>query len=322
MADENIKDRMRHKLLGRKSAWNSSQYQLTAPTLSGLTKPGTKVALASTLLGKDERGAVWTDIPCAWFPDDDSLDFNGTPAFAEEVFRSSLIFYDRFDYPIQTLVEFPSPAVKEIKSLGILQQSMPELEASIPAFRRHAFDTFLALDNREPHRWTMARPAQALGIPDSELSTAQGFDLTLKNALPIFAREVPLTEVMEFKLKRLSEIRALRGYLDELIIDVSRNGSNSLEETVAFDRFDRALADHMKVMVESNRARIMMSFRQSISWEVLGTPALEAILNHTISAAGILGPAITIGINTAKGLRRKRGTSPFEYLTSANLELY
>jgi len=325
--DDSFRERMRNKFgIGARLAWAPSPPPLSAESPS--IRPSHKLirhgeSLPTTRLGLHERGVVWTELPSDWVGRPGQILMNSSnPPVDHNAIRSALVFYDRFDVPSQPVVRLPSVNYEYLNKYGLAQRTAVKYEGDLyDVVTHHAFGAYLALDEREPGRWTLGRPTQMYGIPVDELSTQQGFSLTVNNALPIFTREVPMEEVLEFKLKRIDELRELRGYFDELSREIGVNGSNGFENTSTFEKFDRALANHMKVMQESNYSKITTSFRASISVDSLIPIATEAMLNQTISTTGIVSAMATVGVKTINGLRRKRGSNPFEYLTSVNHEL-
>lgn len=188
------------------------------------------------------------------------------------------------------------------------------------------FHTFEARERSEPGLWTLARPAQALGFPIENLQPRSAVSLTLQNALPSFSRDVALEDVLEFKIRARPELLALRTHLDELCLEVGRNGTNSFEHTVVFRRFEKSLKDHIDLMNQSNRGKVWQSLKASCDLPGgvgAGAGAIgEALFTGTLDIGTLATGVLVVGVKTVAGLKRKRDKSnPFEYLTSAHLEL-
>lgn len=325
MVDESFVDKFNKMLKSQRApAWQHSP-SLAATVQAGSSRSSRDVPLKlaeislPALLAEGERGAVWTDFQASWATGPQSLTIGGAPVLNEEAIRSTLVFYDKFDVVQQDMFGFGQPSVDVLQKLGIIQKTMLRYDGSMEkAVQRAPFDGYIALSDREPNKWTISRSAQMLGVPSEELTTDRGVALTIDNALPVFGRSVPLEDVLEFKLKRRDELRALRTSLDELCKRICMSGANDIRNSDEFTRFDSALSDHMIVMQQSNAEKILVSFRASMSWDVAIPAVVEAVLEQTVLSAGVLGGAAVVGINTIKGLKRKKSTYPFEYLTSAN----
>ncbi len=276
-------------------------------------------------LGKDERGAIWPVLPAVAFPEKGGLHINPFEKPSEEI-RTALLFFDKFDIPSQRLIGGMEWCEPEFRRIGVLTPSMSNGSGNVGDFLRELpFHTFEARERSEPGRWAFSRPAQALGFSTEHLSPYSAVSLTLQNALPVFARDVPLEDILEFKVRAWSELQALRTHLDELCLEVGRNGTNSFEHTVVFRRFEQSLQDHIKLMNQSNRDKVWQSLKASCDLPggvgagggVIG----EALITGTVDIGTLVTGALVIGVKTVAGLKRKRTKGPFEYLTSAHFEL-
>lgn len=272
-------------------------------------------------LGEDERGAVWPMLPAEAFTDNGIRE--ASYDIPREDINTTLLFFDRFDVPRSDTVPSFGWCEKEFSRLGILTQSRGEFEGLMHvAMQMMPFSAYAYRDLREPGRWTLARPAQTFGIPEDRLRPHAAIALTLQNALPVFTRDVDFEEVMMFKVRARSELLALRQHLDELGAEAGRNGADSLTQSVVFTRFRTALEAHHRLMSETNRNVVWRSLKASFDWTEAVGMGVEAGMTGTISMGTVATGAVTLGIKTIKGLKRKRDSSnPFEYITSAHLDL-
>ena len=278
--------------------------------------------MAGARLGPDERGAIWPIYPKEAFPEASELRM-GRYDIPHEDIRTTLLFFDKIDIPIQRLIVPLEWCQAQFASVGVLcpSQSMASGDP-VPVIIEAPYRTFLARDRVEPGRWTLARPAQSFGIPEGELSARSAVALTFHNALPTFARDVPLDEVLAFKLRAWSELLALRAHIDRLCIEVGQNGTNSFEHSVAFQSFKSALDAHTRLMAESNRTKAWSSLRVSCDLPAAAVAGVDLVINGQFGLGTLGAGAAYVAINTVRGLLRKRdSTNPFEYLTSAHLEL-
>lgn len=326
MVEESFSARMRKKLEGRAFAWSTTSNHKSAEVHVASNISVTRasdVILPDRLLAADERGVVWSDIPSDWFSQAGAVRMTG-PVQDEAAIRSSYIFADRFDLAESNLLGMQWPSKSTFESVDAYQSSRVVYDGNmnLTNLAGVAAEAFVALDQREPGRWTIARGSATVGIPQNMLVDGQAFAITLHNALPIFSRSVPLDQIREFKIRHAAELHALRHYMDELIREVAENGVNDLANNSCFERFDRALGDHMRIMAASNSEKVLTSFKASISWDLLVPAGVEIALTHTVASGGVISAAAMLGINTVKGLRQRRDLNPFEYLTIVNRELY
>ena len=335
MSTDRFKDRMRQKFgLGSRS-WALPQSGTGNPTSadnhrfgqSSSDRESVQVKInVGEALSAGERGAIWPIFPAAAFPGPGRFE-PGRYAIPEEELRTALLFFDKFDVPTQNMFGGTEWCESELRRVGILTPSVANGGGDMAAYLRVLpFHTFEARERSEPGLWALARPAQALGFPAESLQPHSAVSLTLQNALPTFSRDVPLEDILEFKHRAKSELLALRSHFDDLCVEVGQAGTNSFEHSVVFRRFEKSLKDHIDLMNQSNRAKVWQSLKASCdlpSGVGAGAGAFsETIVTGTLDIGTLATGMLVVGIRTVAGLKRKRDKrNPFEYLTSAHLEL-
>ena len=323
MSGKGLSGRMQGTLMGHGGAWRPRPPKPQEGTPLNSSGAVVRAVGLPDPLGKNERGTVWSDLPQSWFPGGTTL----TPSAAlydEISLRTALLFVDRIDVPTTSMFGYPSPAKDALTKLGVGQSTRIAFDGDMASgLALLPVNAFIQLDEREPGRWSMTNSPDSLEIPAQALDPGQGFAIDLQHALPVFSREVAFDDVLEFKKKRFDELLALRHHMDDLCLTVTRLGANSLAGSSSLERFDKALADHIKVMEESNLHKVYSSLRQNISWpDIVAGGTMELMLGHALDAKGLIPGAISLAVKTASGLLRRKSASPFEYLTSANRELY
>jgi hypothetical protein len=330
MSDTPKSDRIKRLLQGRTSqTWMLPSAADIHPPVIPSGRPDVSAGLSSAItvtpgakLGKDERGVIWPILPADAFQQGDTLSFFPFTVPYEEM-RTCLLLFDRFDIPRQMSLGHENWCRDELESVGVLSSSDANVSGNMSrVIRELPFNTFLARERIEPGLWAMARPAQALGIPAANLTANAGVAMTIQNAMPTFTKNVPLEDVLEFKRRAWSELVALRTHIDDVVKDVGQNGANDLTNTTAFKNFEKSLAAHIRLMNESNHAKVWHSLKASCDLPSASAPLADLIFTGTIDYHSLGAGAIAIGIRTVNGLRRKRDSlNPFEYLTSASLAL-
>ncbi len=251
--------------------------------------------------------------------------------FDVDVVSGALLLFDRIDCPanqiIQINAEYP-PGLEDWEGIQQSKVSMsgsPEMDKVLPETVASVLER---LDEREPGCWTLVRGPTQEVMPIDRLSPLTGLQLKLQNALPLPDRSVPYEDVLSFKSRRTSELQALREYMDGIALEVAANGFGGFGETVAFEKFHRALADYSEVVRRENFAKSLLSGLE-INFSI--SDAVRGVLSAGALAATAGLPLLTYsqaalyaGIGASIGLKRKRprdGISPFEYVFMARREL-
>lgn len=255
------------------------------------------------------------------------------------VIRTALLFFDRIDYPANNIIQIGPETPPGLEDWGGWQRTRTEFTGAkgnqlLDVFRRSLVSTFEALDERESGRWTIARSAASNLIPQSALSPNIAFSLKLHNALPIPDQTVPYDEVLLFKDRRQAELTSLRHHMETIGLEVARHGYGGLAETIAFESFQKALADHISVSKETNFLKRLTSIEMKFHWDellnpisMLGVAGTAASVFYNLPLIQAIWPALTaagplISIESTLGIKRRNiSNSPFEYIIQATREL-
>jgi hypothetical protein len=283
-------------------------------------------------LAETERGAIMLPDISVKSRDgqllgDQALEIN-VGEFDPHLVRAALLLFDRIDYPMNNIFQFGRDCPPGLEGWSGFQRSrldltVPCLSEVIPTM----VDEVLRLLNiREEGMWSVARgPTQEL-ISADKLAPLSGLKMRLENALPLPAPEVAYDDVLSFKAHCRDELTALRHYIDGLALEVSQSGFSNYHQTVAFEKFDKALGDYCKVARKKNFLKRLTSL--DISFDL--TDASKVVIAGAVGATAILpslesaaiGAALSLGIGV--GLKNKvDGTvpSPFDYVFRAGKEM-
>lgn len=252
----------------------------------------------------------------------------GTVGFDPDIVRAALLFFDRLDYPRNSLLQVGEECPEGLEGWEGFQRSRLHVSGRVTAefMSTVAGEIFEQLNLREEGMWAVARGTTQQLIPEAKLNPLSGFKMRLENALPIPDRSVSYDEVLSFKSRHGDELAALRSYIDDMAIDVSRNGFSKFEQSVAFEKFDKALADYHKVTRQANFLKRLTSV--DISFSI--TDAVKNILSNA-SMASLAIPSLesaaigaVMGLGVSVGLKEKadrNAPSPFEYVFRAGNEM-
>ncbi|WP_152528025.1 DUF6236 family protein [Sphingobium lactosutens] len=257
----------------------------------------------------------------------------GNGDFNLDVVRSALLLFDRLDCPTNNFFNVDPSLPSGLEEWPGIQQTRIELSGrlTVDIFQEVLSQSFIALNDRDNDCWSLARGPHVQGLHASVFTPEKAFRIKLENALPIPDISVPYEDILIFKDRRKAELLALRHYLDDLAIEIGKSGFGGLAETVAFEKFQQALADHVCVSRETNFLKRLASLEVKFQWNELATnPSIVAgagvalhgvatglpLVSAAWQALAAFAPAFSV--ETALGLRQKRKTaSPFEYIIQA-----
>jgi hypothetical protein len=161
-----------------------------------------RVDLAKATLSASERGLIVSS-PIK-IGKDRSL--NAAAALDREELRFALLFWDKLDWPDNTMISLNSAGDADfLRSTGVLCRSL----ARFDSFSGGAGDlmlqafvaTFRARDLDRPGAWSLARGPKSISFDDDDLEQGRGVLFELHKAIPVPDREVPLAEVQAEALR-------------------------------------------------------------------------------------------------------------------------
>lgn len=149
------------------------------------------------------------------------------------------------------------------------------------------------------------------------------FTLSLVNALPIPAPNVPLETILEFRIRRRSELLAFRAALDGLYDKIANSTDPGRSLAAAIETVERELGAVHTVFSEHWTAKGLDSLRAYLSLDqpnagkiaVAATGAMGAHFVHLPTAIGALAG---LGINACLTFEKRRRMSPLDSLSGVS----
>jgi hypothetical protein len=195
-------------------------------------------------------------------------------------------------------------------------------------------ETFRQLEGREPGVWCMSEGADHFltSLPPAEQN--RGVVTKLVGAIPLPSRDVPLDDLLAFRSKRLDEVKALTGAVDEFYLKVSSAADQHYALQMALREIDQTCSDMVKAARET---RFPWQVSTS-SFNINPTAATGIGLSELLAALGsatfqlpsttsLIGlGAVTLGIGIGPSLqvhRRARwpdSAHPFRFVASLHRE--
>lgn len=324
-------DAFRNRLLYG-GLFSPSSASVRIPIL-GPTRPNDfslEVVSPDVSLAKDERGLVISapiTIVGTSITTGGGLD-------AQEL-RFSLLFWDKLDWPDNTVISIGSGGDAQfLEAEGILTRSFAKLVGGGDgaAIVREAFlSTFRHRDSLQPGLWSLARGERTLSFDEEELDAGRGLLFRLHRAIPIPDRDVALNDVLEFKLKRRDELNALRHNLEDVYQRMKSAPDEALSQATEFGRLDKALSDYLRVIQKSGMITRSASVTVKLDLKdaIIGVGTVQQVhaqgLDLTTSMiAGAVASAVaaTATVSVGVGLRGRKPTSPFEYVSEIHERLF
>lgn len=259
-----------------------------------------------------------------------NVQISGGAYYDPDLIRATLLLFDRMDSPRDNLIGMPgSECPQGLESWPGFGRTFVALEGTMSVdYQSLALQGALEiLDNREPGRWSLSRSAQQAGLPAAIFGAANGFKLKLENLLPIPSREVPYEDVLRFRQEHVDELMALRHHIEELVLEVSREGFGGLGETIALEKFMKSLDDYHVAIRPKNFLKRLTSLDISISLNEAVRAGLGALTAAAVSPSAALASFLSaaggiIAVDKALSLKRDCPVPyAYEYLFKAGREL-
>ena len=180
---------------------------------------------------------------------------------------------------------------------------------------------FLELEKREPGLWALAQGENSLLIKNRLLEEGRGALVELTRAIPVPDKDVPLNDILEFRLKRRDDLLRLRHEIDSLFTAVNDAADKQFELRRRIAQIDTACADILKIAKESALRFRLSDFKAS--FEIKPISAIAALVGWQVGvahempivSAAIAGAAASFKIKKDFGVHGiKLRASPYRYV--------
>lgn len=253
---------------------------------------------------------------------------------AEQV-RFGLCFWDRIAWPSVSPIPSPDDADMDfLQTAGVLIRPEVRLVPNMASPGRGLAESYLMayqeLEKKEPGRWSLSATAEYdiefflgdLVTPD------RGVTVSLHRAVPIPTKDVALHDLLDFKVRRESELLALRGEINACKQLVTSAKDSSEAFAIQRDRIDAACTDLLAVTREQ-KMPVSISDVQ-MAYEFTGSAAITLAAATSFAAgqlkfAGVQTFLAAAGVVAASGMKftatfgsrsnnKKLLNSPFRYV--------
>lgn len=242
--------------------------------------------------------------------------------------RSNLLFWDKLDYPDQNIIGFGlSPDAEFLIDAGVLQRTRIQFSGRGDAaeiFRNLHISAYMALDEREPGKWSLATGERSISFGDEALDVGRGALVRLHDAIPVPDKDVPLADILEFRARRSDELIALRTHLEAIYQRVIDAGDGELAWASEVEALQRAIHDHIKTSKEAGFRLRLADLGANLNLTAAAATAV-ASYSQGLSLIPSLVTAAVAGIGVEAGValkRHKAGPTPFKYVTAYHDEVF
>jgi hypothetical protein len=179
--------------------------------------------------------------------------------------RNYLLFWDKIDYPTNNMIHIGGGQdVDFLIQEGIAKSTevrFSELRGDQNSFlplatQMAAYDKNNLIENEE---WSIAQLTNNLIIPHQYAKKQGCLEFELYNAIQVPTGDVPLSDVIDFKTKRLPELLALRDAMDSIVDTVVSSQDIPKRKNKAISKLHRDLNDFNRVMKETGFQRVKRS---------------------------------------------------------------
>ncbi|HHE0159238.1 hypothetical protein JJ672_17900 [Klebsiella pneumoniae] len=250
------------------------------------------------------------------------------------------LYWDNVVIPESGQMRFLPQLMDEMESCGVLKRLI---------FNRNVFssDTYISelvdaqfyalnfLRGKESDTdWRIHQLGDEVIYQESEsieLVRRECIRLELLGMLPVPDESVHLHDILEFKLRRKSELVALHSYCDELYLEILNSADPNLLRARSFSKLKKAIEDLDKINNEGWQSPIKFNLDISSEFDISNIRAgfatlLGASQSPMPLTTAIIGGALSVAEGFVKlkvelrGIRKRNGINHIVYLSNARQE--
>lgn len=242
--------------------------------------------------------------------------------------RSNLLFWDRLDFPEQNTLQIGLDRDAQfLAEAGVLQRSKALFSGSgdmAEIYRNLHVGTFRQLDQENPGRWSLATGVRSISFGDDALEQGRGALVRLYGAIPVPDKDVPLADILEFRVRRSDELLALRTHLEAVYQRVISAGDGELAWNTEVDALQRAIQDHIKTSKETGFRLRLADLSASLNLLPIAASVITAYFaGLPMVPSLVVGAAAGLSLDVGAALERHQASpTPFRYVTSYHEEVF
>jgi hypothetical protein len=246
--------------------------------------------------------------------------------------RFSLLFWEKLAWPISHVVRVDGgPDEQFLEQIGILLRPRYGILGDVAkVIAQTQVRAFLDLESHEPGSWALAQGENPFLLQDEILEVGRGALVHLHRAIPVPDKDVPLNDILEFRMKRRDELLLLRHEIDSFFTSINNAADKEFELRRHIWAIDTACAAILKVAKEWNFPLRLADLRSS--FELRPFAALMAGVGGWTWGAEyempLMGAALGVAASSLKvskdfGMAKiKMRSSPYRYVYRFHEEIF
>lgn len=282
--------------------------------------------------GKPRRGLV-ISCPIELGPEN-SVTIKTTELDPQDM-RASLLFWDQLAWPTCNAIHTEGGSdVEFLIGAGIMQRpSYPARGTMSEILVELQEQAFIDLDGAHPGCWSISQGENSILARHGKLLKEQGISLELMSAIPVPDKDVPLNEILEFRLKRYDELLALRGEIETLVARINSSDDPKSEIRSCVSEIDRKCEAAIRVCSEWKFPVRISNLKSSFNIKPFGALRDAAVAYPLVEILGMstTALALAIGAHAASSIEIKGDfgwsglkdrTNPYRYVSHYHKELF
>lgn len=236
------------------------------------------------------------------------------PFLDPDLMRTALLYWDRIEIPDSPFASIMLPQEfdvlsqekiltrKLVPSIGFRVGSLMPVGNGLVSFNGKIMKAspinildvinespvlaFAEVTKEEPETlWSYFRNNPTADMPDRIGTPGRGLLFEISEALPVPAPEVPIEKILEFKMKRGSELLALRAEMDAIYQGIMSAQDIDHAKAMKFDQIALALSDLKKVSQESFVSKFAKKIQMEINFVGMASSVAALALNAPLYIA-------------------------------------
>jgi hypothetical protein len=255
-----------------------------------------------------------------------------TGALDQQDLRFALLFWDKLDFPKNNIALLGDNTADFLERAGVLTRT--PVTVHLAPGRVNIGDVLIAahleayrtLDRAERGVWSLGVGKNSVSFPQRELEDGRGILVHLHEAIPVPEKDVPLQDILDFKVKRRDELLDLRYHLDAIYQRIIDAADGELALNSEIDALEKSIVDYIKVAKGSS-----LPFMHTAVEANLNIPNITAVVAAGLTAytvglgatASLLTGASYFGIKLSASLKNHEASkTPFRYVSSFHNRIF
>lgn len=229
--------------------------------------------------------------------------FSVSSGMSDDEFRFFLLYWDKISAPTDNFIHVVLPEEEFLISEKILERPRTRLsgsfsggEAGIAILNAQAAVAKKKLEDKGVE-WVIHQFGENLILPPSKKASQQVLRFDLLSALPVPATDVPMADILDFKVRRADECKALHECIDDLYLEILASPDTDLSAKKAVHRLKTAIQD----LEASQKERFALFKKFSLSIETDGKSLADFAPVALGLFADIASGGSTMGAGTVAG---------------------